>query len=868
ESEPEPVEEPAPASEPTPAPVLASPKPVAAPAQPRRDWGEWIEEVVGKRWMTYAGGLALFVSVGFFVKYAIDVGWIGPALRVGAGVAFGAAILALGDWLARRGMRTFGLGLIGAAGLPVLYVSLFAGFQFYDLIPQWMSFVAMVLVTTVGMVLAIRHDSIVVSLLSLVGGLLTPMLVSTGQDSRDTLFGYLLILDLGVLGIAFRRQWRSLDVLAFLGTGAYYALWFTKFYVAYDNPPMVAALAWLGVFYATFLILPFAWHLASRTTATLERFVMGLAVAAAVFWVAYEILHPVHRHALGIVALVMAGSYATLGVLVRARLAEDRKAVFAFLAFAMTFLTIAGPLHFRLNGITIAWSAEAVLLLWLGFKYRYLPVRLGGTVVLALAVGRLFVRHWPLHDGPYVLLATSSFAVAAFVCAAVAAFAIVHASFRDRAGVLDEGTRRVIGLLAGLLPLFVLHHEFGDWFSLREGALPAYAFRTTGGAVYGIGALLFLGFGLRRRSVTARLASVGVLGIGTLILLSTYPGGFPSAIEPFANARYPVAMGLAVSGVLIGWIISRPRKLFEPMERGLGEGLTLVAALGLVAATAVDLWHPLREISRYAALIGQTALFAGSAGTFFLLAWRFRSAAWRGASLALLVLATGTGFISHQTARPEAFLHFFNTRFAVGLLVALSWIWQGERTRRRPDGFRPVTNHDGAVPGFVGAVLALLVLSADLGSRLAEIGPDESRSGLALLWAAGSLAVLFAGLREKEPLWRAGSLLLLFTGVVMSAVLYSDGTNHDRTFFLSLPWGTVALVSAAAFAWGTWQRMEPRVGEGARCGAALLLLFVTNFELFYCLGFRVSHYAAWCGVVVLNAVAAAGFAVAGRRLSS
>ncbi|MEN8151347.1 MAG: DUF2339 domain-containing protein, partial [Planctomycetota bacterium] len=64
------------------------------------------------------------------------------------------------------------------------------------------------------------------------------------------------------------------------------------------------------------------------------------------------------------------------------------------------------------------------------------------------------------------------------------------------------------------------------------------------------------------------------------------------------------------------------------------------------------------------------------------------------------------------------------------------------------------------------------------------------------------------------------------------------------------------------------QRMEPRVGEGARCGAALLLLLVTNFELFYCLGFRVSHYAAWCGVVVLNAVAAAGFAVAGRRLSS
>jgi hypothetical protein len=595
---------------------------------------------------------------------------------------------------------------------------------------------------------------------------------------------------------------------------------------------------------------------------------MGLVVAAAVFWVAYLILHPGYRHALGVVALVMSLSYATLGVLVRIRLAEDRKAVFAFLSFAMTFLTIAGPLHFRLNGITVAWSAEAVLLVWLGFKYRYLPVRLGGLVVLGLAVGRLFVRHWPLHDGAYDLLATRSFAVAAFVSAAVAAFAIVHAAFRVRAIDPDHVVRRITGIAAGLLPLFVLNHEIGDWLGLAKGADPAWVFRTTGGAVYGVGALLFFLFGRLRRSVTARLAALAVLDVAALVLFSTYPGGLPFGVEPFANARFPIAFALGVLTVAIGVDLSGRRADVEPLEKKLGDLLTLGGAGALVAVIAVDLWHLLIRSSTYAALVGTSALFVVSAAAFLLLAFRIRRVSWRVVSFLLLLLATGTGLASHLAVRPADSTWFLNARFLVSLLVSFSWIWQGEWARGRRGILREVTGHDGAILGWLGATLLLLTLSADLGGRLHETGTDEALAGIALLWAIGTLAWLLVGRRADEVLWRGGSLLFLCIAAVPAFMLYAANASLDRTFFLSLPWGTALLVSLAGFAWGTIEREEPRLGESIRLLAALALLAVTSFELFSCLDLRSGTYAAYASVTALNAVAATGFALFGARLPS
>jgi len=221
---------PSPAPPRLPAPVKPTGEALPVPAVDGRDTWSRFEQAVGKRWMAWLGVLVLFFSAGFFLKYAYDRDWIGPGTQILIACAGGLALLGTGHRLLRKDMRALGQGLIGG-GLMILYAALFAAFSpnVYGepvISNQNLVFAMMCLVTAAGAALAIRHDAIAISFLAALGGFLTPVLVSTGTDARDTLFAYVLLLDLGVMAVALYRRWRALDILAFFGTAALFTGWF------------------------------------------------------------------------------------------------------------------------------------------------------------------------------------------------------------------------------------------------------------------------------------------------------------------------------------------------------------------------------------------------------------------------------------------------------------------------------------------------------------------------------------------------------------------------------------------------------------------------------------------------------------------
>ncbi len=66
---------------------------------------------------------------------------------------------------------------------------------------------------------AIYYDSLAGALLGWAGGFLTPLLLSTGTANEVGLFGYIVLLDAGLIAIALRKtQWYVLEPLTFLGT--------------------------------------------------------------------------------------------------------------------------------------------------------------------------------------------------------------------------------------------------------------------------------------------------------------------------------------------------------------------------------------------------------------------------------------------------------------------------------------------------------------------------------------------------------------------------------------------------------------------------------------------------------------------------
>ena len=216
-----------------PEPVRAAPAPVAyTPPPPTPSWMDNIdwEQFMGAKLFAWLGGFALFLGVAFFVKYSLDHGWIPPEVRVAIGFVLGAGLVVGGMNIPRKNYAVLAQALI-ATGVVSLYAVTFAcGKDHYNFLGPVAMFLVMSLITTTAFLLAVRLEAQVVAILGLLGGFLTPPLLSTGHDNPPGLFGYLALLNIGLVAVALHRRWFHLVPLGAAGTVLMMIGWANKFY--------------------------------------------------------------------------------------------------------------------------------------------------------------------------------------------------------------------------------------------------------------------------------------------------------------------------------------------------------------------------------------------------------------------------------------------------------------------------------------------------------------------------------------------------------------------------------------------------------------------------------------------------------------
>ena len=140
------------------------------------------------------------------------------------GLIVGAGLVAWSERFRNRGYVVFSYSL-KAIGSGVLYLSLWAAFSLYHLVPAGVAFAAMVLVTAFNGFMAWVQDAELLALYAIVGGVSTPLLLSTGENHEATLFTYLLVIDIAVLVLVALRPWSRLLFMAFLGSALFYVAW-------------------------------------------------------------------------------------------------------------------------------------------------------------------------------------------------------------------------------------------------------------------------------------------------------------------------------------------------------------------------------------------------------------------------------------------------------------------------------------------------------------------------------------------------------------------------------------------------------------------------------------------------------------------
>ena len=208
---------------PPPIPPAEPAPPPPPPAKPF-DW----EGFLGVKLLSWVAGILLAFAGIYFAKVAVASGWLSPALRLTILLVLGIGLLVGGELKKARRYAVTANALDGG-GIVVLYAALFAAHSTWHLLDAIPTFVAMAIVTAVAVALAIRHDAVFIAALGLFGGFATPALLSTGQDRPIGLFGYLLLLNVGLAWTAHRKRWAFLSVLCVAFTALYQWAWVAKF---------------------------------------------------------------------------------------------------------------------------------------------------------------------------------------------------------------------------------------------------------------------------------------------------------------------------------------------------------------------------------------------------------------------------------------------------------------------------------------------------------------------------------------------------------------------------------------------------------------------------------------------------------------
>jgi uncharacterized membrane protein len=362
-----------------------------------------LEQQIGTKWILIAGIITVIFGAGFFLKYAYDSGWIGPTGRVIIAACAGLVALAVGEVTRRRGYGIVAKGTT-ALGFVLLYLAVFAAHRYYELMTSAPTFILALLITIAAMLYAVAVDEILAAFLSLLGGFLTPVVVSTGQNLPMPLFSYVTILSVGAMLCAYYRKWRVVDWLSFVGTFGLYTGWFEKFYRpvirATTGPPaqMPVALAWLAVFFAIYLLLPILYQLVKKVKARKEDVFLVLANAAIVFYYLWTILFDKYRPFLAFAAIGLCAAHLLMMAVVVKRCKEDLNLRLALSVIGLFFLTIAVPLYLKMYAVAMAWAVEALILVVIGLRYRSVLTRAAAVVAFILSLGQL-ANHLPLHIG-------------------------------------------------------------------------------------------------------------------------------------------------------------------------------------------------------------------------------------------------------------------------------------------------------------------------------------------------------------------------------------------------------------------------------------------------------------------------------------
>ena len=375
----------------------ANPQP-QKPYVPKESWYDKfrknnpdLEKFIGENLVSKIGIAILVIGIAFFVKFAIDKEWINEIARVGIGILCGVIVLGFAHKLHAK-YKAFSSVLV-AGGISIFYFTIGIAFHQYHIFNQTTAFVIMLFITGFSVFTSVLYNRVELAALSLIGGFATPFMLSTGEGNYITLFVYVLILDIGMLVLAYLRKWNIVNVLAYLFTIVLYVGWLQGKVIHEPNAPYKGAFIFGSIFYFVFIIMNVINNIKEkRKFGTLELSVL-ISNTFIFYGTGMQILSCYHPELQGLYSILMGLFNLICSWLLFKKFKADEKLVYLMIGLTLTFITLAAPIQLHGNYITLFWALESVLLIWLAQKSGIVLYRLV-SVIITLLMGISLMMDW------------------------------------------------------------------------------------------------------------------------------------------------------------------------------------------------------------------------------------------------------------------------------------------------------------------------------------------------------------------------------------------------------------------------------------------------------------------------------------------
>lgn len=323
-----------------------------------------LEKFIGENLINKIGIAITIIGVAIGAKYSIEHDLISPLTRIILGYLAGTILLGVGIKL--KGKYANYSAVLVSGAMAIMYFITFGGYSFYGLMPVTLAFLLMVVFTVFTVVASLSYDNQVIALIGLVGAYAVPFLLGSESGNVKVLFSYMVIINIGILVLSFKKYWKILYNASFILSWAIYLFWYNADFEVEAN--FGIALIFSILFFLTFYVTFLAYKLVKKEVFSKKDILFLLLNSFIFYGVGYSILvqHEIGKHLLGLFTVGNALIHFTVSVIVFRKRLSDKNLFYLISGLVLVFLTIAVPVQLDGRWVTLLWSCEAALIFWIG----------------------------------------------------------------------------------------------------------------------------------------------------------------------------------------------------------------------------------------------------------------------------------------------------------------------------------------------------------------------------------------------------------------------------------------------------------------------------------------------------------------------